>query len=129
MENDLHLRSKPEPLVSDAHLGLCLGIRRWHVYIAACTLSVILVTGAGLDAHSTSTPPPLTSLATVNSTAVFGPAATDCLDSDLDGPWLILVTGVETYDYSAYMIFDGQGTIDEMGVFNAPDSAGCCHSG
>lgn len=54
----------------------------------------------------------------------LGPAAGDCNDGDLEGPWLARVSGVEPYDYSVYIIFDGQGTIDEIGSFDVPDSAG-----
>ncbi|UCG51245.1 MAG: T9SS type A sorting domain-containing protein [Candidatus Latescibacterota bacterium] len=54
----------------------------------------------------------------------LGPATADCSDASLEGPWLAIVTGVEPFDYAVYMIFDGMGTIDEMGAFNVPDSAG-----
>ena len=53
-----------------------------------------------------------------------GPAALDCSDASLDGPWLVIVSGVEPYTYSVYLTFDGQGTIDDIGSFNIPDSAG-----
>jgi hypothetical protein len=54
----------------------------------------------------------------------LGPDVADCSDASIDDPWLAIVTGVEPYDYAVYMIFDGLGTIDEIGSFNVPDSAG-----
>lgn len=54
----------------------------------------------------------------------LGPETADCSDAMWNGPWLAIVSGVQPYDYAVYMIFDGMGTIDEMGAFNVPDSAG-----
>lgn len=54
----------------------------------------------------------------------LGPAEAECGDSWLSGPWLIIVTGVEVYDYAVYMIFDGLGTISDMGSFSVPYPAG-----
>jgi sugar lactone lactonase YvrE len=54
----------------------------------------------------------------------LGPETAECGDASLDGPWLAIVTGVEPFDYAVYLIFDGMGTIDEMGAFSVPDSAG-----
>jgi len=54
----------------------------------------------------------------------IGPQEAECADASLDEPWILVVSGVEPQDYTVYMIFDGQGTIDELGAFNVPDSAG-----
>ncbi|MBD3179352.1 MAG: T9SS type A sorting domain-containing protein, partial [Candidatus Latescibacteria bacterium] len=54
----------------------------------------------------------------------LGPDVPECSDTSLNGPWLTLVTGVEVYDYAVYLIFNGMGTVEEMGAFNVPDSAG-----
>ncbi|UCH85524.1 MAG: T9SS type A sorting domain-containing protein [Candidatus Latescibacterota bacterium] len=54
----------------------------------------------------------------------LGPAVAECSDASLDGPWLVRVTGVPPEDYTVYMTFDGQGTIDDIGAFSMPDSAG-----
>jgi len=54
----------------------------------------------------------------------LGPAEAECSDADLDGVWLALIAGVEVYDYAVWMIFDGAGTIDDMGAFNVPATAG-----
>jgi hypothetical protein len=54
----------------------------------------------------------------------LGPDTAECGDAWLDGPWITRVIGAAPYDYSVYMIFDGFGTIDELGSFSTPDSAG-----
>lgn len=54
----------------------------------------------------------------------LGPAEAECHDGLMDGPWMALVSGVEPYDYTVYMMFDGAGTVPEMGSFNIPDPAG-----
>jgi low density lipoprotein receptor-related protein 5/6 len=54
----------------------------------------------------------------------LGPAEAECSDADLDGPWLIRIVGAAPYDYTAYLTYDGQGTIDDLGAFGVPDSAG-----
>lgn len=54
----------------------------------------------------------------------LGPAEAECSDQSLDGVWLALITGVEVYDYSVFLIFDGAGTITDMGAFNVPNPAG-----
>jgi hypothetical protein len=54
----------------------------------------------------------------------LGPVTPDCSNATWNEPWLAIVSGVEPFDYAVYMIFDGMGTIDEMGAFNVPDSAG-----
>lgn len=54
----------------------------------------------------------------------LGPAEAECSDASLDGPWIVIVSGVEPYTYPVYFTFDGQGTIDDIGSFNIPDSAG-----
>lgn len=45
-------------------------------------------------------------------------------NASLDGPWIIEISGVETYDYAVYLVFNGQGSITDMGAMNVPDSAG-----
>ena len=54
----------------------------------------------------------------------LGPLEAECGDAWLEGPWLILVTGAETYDYAVYLIGDGYGTFTDMGAYNVPDPAG-----
>jgi hypothetical protein len=45
-------------------------------------------------------------------------------NASLNGPWLVEISGVEPYDYSVYLIFNGQGSITDMGVMSPPDSIG-----
>jgi hypothetical protein len=51
-------------------------------------------------------------------------AARACDDTWFMGPWLIIVTGVETYDYAVWITPDGLGVITNMGAFSVPDPAG-----
>ena len=40
-------------------------------------------------------------------------------------PPFVLGIGIGgTFDYAAYLVFDGAGTISELGSFNVPDPAG-----
>jgi hypothetical protein len=48
------------------------------------------------------------------------PAEAQYSDASLNGPWIIVISGVETYDYAVYLVFDGLGSITDMGSFNAP---------
>ncbi|MEJ2720976.1 MAG: hypothetical protein P8181_07515, partial [bacterium] len=54
----------------------------------------------------------------------LGPEVADCSDATLGGTWLARIVGAAPYDYTVYMTFDGQGTIDDIGSFGVPDSAG-----
>ena len=52
------------------------------------------------------------------------PGPEQCADADLDDRWLMIISGVEGYDYAIYLGFDGQGSITEIGQLDTPDSAG-----
>jgi hypothetical protein len=92
------------------------------MFIAAFASAAGLVTGIGLEANGADSE--IGGIHRSGSAALLDPAVPDCANNDLVGPWLIVISGVEAYDYAVYMVFDGLGTIDEMGSFNVPDSAG-----
>jgi hypothetical protein len=52
------------------------------------------------------------------------PADAQYSNASLDGPWLCVLSSEGPHGDATYLVFDGQGSITDMGIHNAPSPAG-----
>jgi sugar lactone lactonase YvrE len=103
-------------------VGVALDLAAGKLYVSDYGQSVSEIKRANLDGSD------VEGIITSGIGAVYaltlGPDEAECSDGSLQGFWLAVVTGVEEYDYSVYLDFDGMGTIVEMGSLAVPYPAG-----